>query len=89
MVMSARATPLPRPAIFELIAELSRMEGLVLDPVYTGKAFAGMVAEIATGRFEGCRDIVFVHTGGIFGVFPQRAGFAAMVAGGPVAQTLQ
>ena len=25
--------------------------------------------------FENCRDIVFVHTGGIFGVFPQRAGF--------------
>jgi len=67
------------PDIFELIAELGRMEGLVLDPVYTGKAFAGMVAEIASGRFEGCRDIVFVHTGGIFGVFPQRAGFAGWV----------
>jgi D-cysteine desulfhydrase len=65
------------PAIFELIADLSRMEGLVLDPVYTGKAFAGMLAEIASGRFEGTRDIVFVHTGGIFGVFPQRAGFTA------------
>lgn len=63
------------PAIFELIAELSRLEGIVLDPVYTGKAFAGMVAEIAAGRFDGVRDIVFVHTGGIFGLFPQRAGF--------------
>lgn len=60
-------------AVFELIAELGRLEGLVLDPVYTGKAFAGMVAEIAAGRFEGCRDIVFVHTGGVFGLFPQRA----------------
>ncbi|MCB1706087.1 MAG: D-cysteine desulfhydrase family protein [Halioglobus sp.] len=63
------------PEVFDLIAHLSRLEGLVLDPVYTGKAFAGMLAEIAGGRFEGCRDIVFVHTGGIFGVFPQRAGF--------------
>ncbi len=62
--------------IFALIAELARLEGVVLDPVYTGKAFAGMVAEIAAGRFEGCRDIVFVHTGGIFGVFPQAAGFS-------------
>jgi D-cysteine desulfhydrase len=61
--------------VFALIAELSRLEGLVLDPVYTGKAFAGMLAEIADGRFEGCRDIVFVHTGGIFGLFPQRGGF--------------
>jgi D-cysteine desulfhydrase len=61
--------------VFRLIAELSAMEGLVLDPVYTGKAFAGMVAEIARGRFAGCQDIVFIHTGGIFGLFPQRAGF--------------
>jgi len=62
--------------IFSVIAELSRLEGLVLDPVYTGKAFAGMLAEISLGRFEGCRDIVFVHTGGIFGLFPQGAGFS-------------
>jgi D-cysteine desulfhydrase len=61
--------------VFDLIAQLSRLEGLVLDPVYTGKAFAGMLTEIAAGRFEGCTDIVFIHTGGIFGVFPQRAGF--------------
>lgn len=64
------------PEIFALIAELARLEGVVLDPVYTGKAFAGMVAEIAAGRFSGCRDIVFVHTGGIFGIFPQSQGFS-------------
>ena len=63
------------PEIFSLIAELSAMEGLVLDPVYTAKAFYGLLQEIEAGRFEGCRDIVFVHTGGIFGVFPQSAGF--------------
>jgi D-cysteine desulfhydrase len=61
--------------VFGVIAELARLEGLVLDPVYTGKAFHGLVAEIQRGRFEGCRDIVFVHTGGIFGLFPQRSGF--------------
>jgi D-cysteine desulfhydrase len=63
------------PEVFALIAELARLEGLVLDPVYTGKAFAGMLSEIAGGRFEGCGDIVFVHTGGIFGLFPQADGF--------------
>jgi D-cysteine desulfhydrase len=68
--------------VFDLIAQLSRLEGLVLDPVYTGKAFAGMLAEIAAGRFDGCRDIVFVHTGGIFGVFPQRSGFNGATAAG-------
>lgn len=61
--------------VFETIAWLARTEGLVLDPVYTGKAFHAMLQEIDTGRFEGVRDIVFVHTGGIFGVFPQRQGF--------------
>ena len=61
--------------IFDLIAELTALEGLVLDPVYTGKAFAGMLKELAAGRFEGVKDIVFIHTGGVFGVFPQRAGF--------------
>jgi D-cysteine desulfhydrase len=69
-------------AIFELIAELARLEALVLDPVYTGKAFAGMLAEIEKGRFEGCRDIVFVHTGGIFGLFPQRGEFEGVLAEG-------
>jgi len=63
-------------AVFRLIAELATLEGLVLDPVYTGKAFRGMLDEIAAGRFEGVRDIVFMHTGGIFGLFPQRDGFS-------------
>tara|TARA_R110001599_G_scaffold353866_1_gene600935 strand:- start:60118 stop:61110 length:993 start_codon:yes stop_codon:yes gene_type:complete len=62
--------------VFALIAELASLEGLVLDPVYTGKAFSGMLAEIEAGRFQGIRDIVFIHTGGIFGVFPQRGGFS-------------
>jgi len=62
--------------VFELIAQLAAMEGLVLDPVYTGKAFRGMVSEIARGTFEGVEDIVFMHTGGTFGIFPQRGGFS-------------
>lgn len=64
------------PEVFDLIAQLSQLEGILLDPVYTGKAFFGLVAEIAAGRFAGCKDIVFLHTGGVFGVFPQSAGFS-------------
>ncbi|MFV0477782.1 MAG: D-cysteine desulfhydrase family protein [Parahaliea sp.] len=60
------------PEIFQLIRELACMEGLVLDPVYTGKAFYGMLQELAAGRFSDCQDIVFVHTGGIFGLMAQR-----------------
>ncbi|MEZ5555649.1 1-aminocyclopropane-1-carboxylate deaminase/D-cysteine desulfhydrase [Haliea sp.] len=58
-------------AVLQLIAELAALEGLLLDPVYTGKAFHGLVQELQAGRFEGTRDVVFLHTGGVFGVFPQ------------------
>lgn len=49
---------------------LAQTEGVILDPVYTGKAFHGMITEIKNGRFCGVKNIVFVHTGGIFGAFP-------------------
>ncbi|MDX1491067.1 MAG: D-cysteine desulfhydrase family protein [Pseudohongiellaceae bacterium] len=62
--------------IFELIAELARTEGIILDPVYTAKAFYGLLEEIRRGRYKGCRDIVFIHTGGVFGLFPQKRAFA-------------
>jgi D-cysteine desulfhydrase len=62
--------------IYQLIAEVARLEGLILDPVYTGKAFFGMLQEITRGRFPDGQDIVFLHTGGIYGVFPQRKNFS-------------
>ncbi|MFT3931290.1 MAG: D-cysteine desulfhydrase family protein [Spongiibacteraceae bacterium] len=58
--------------VFDTIARVAKSEGIVLDPVYTGKAFHGMLSEIARGRFDDSADIVFVHTGGVFGLFPQR-----------------
>ena len=58
--------------VFDLIKQLARQEGVVLDPVYTGKAFYGMLEEIRKGRFDDSEDIVFVHTGGLFGLFPQK-----------------
>lgn len=66
------------PEIFETIAELARCEGIFLDPVYTAKAFHGMVAELQkgeSGALPGARNVVFVHTGGLFGVFPQQQNF--------------
>lgn len=64
--------------VFDLIAELARSEGIFLDPVYTGKAFHGMVSELAkgdAGQLSGAKQVVFIHTGGLFGVFPQREKF--------------
>lgn len=58
--------------VFATIGELARSEGILLDPVYTGKAFHGLLMELRAGRFDDTDDIVFVHTGGLFGLFPQR-----------------
>ena len=63
--------------VFQTIALAARAEGLILDPVYTGKAFHGMLQEIKAGRFQDRQDIIFLHTGGIFGLFPQREEFDA------------
>jgi len=46
---------------------LARLEGLVLDPVYTGKAMYGLVKEIEAGNLDDYENILFIHTGGIFG----------------------
>lgn len=54
------------------IRNLARKEGIVLDSVYTGKAFRGLIEEIEKGRFEKAKNILFIHTGGIFGVFPNK-----------------
>ncbi|MBB5210340.1 D-cysteine desulfhydrase family protein [Microbulbifer hydrolyticus] len=61
--------------IYQTIALAAQLEGILLDPVYTGKAFHGMLQDIKQGKYSGCKNLVFVHTGGQFGVFPQRTGF--------------
>lgn len=48
----------------EAIKLLARLEGIFLDPVYTGKAMAGLIDGIAQKRFRREGPIVFVHTGG-------------------------
>lgn len=63
-----RATP----EVFNTIHKLAQSEGIVLDPVYTGKAFDAMLREVRNGRFSQMSDIVFIHTGGIYGLFPQK-----------------
>ena len=39
-------------------------EGLLLDPVYTAKAMAGLIAHVRSGRFAAGSRVLFVHTGG-------------------------
>jgi len=54
----------PDARTIEAIRLAVRTEGLLLDPVYTGKAFAGMLDHIAAGRVGRGESIVFLHTGG-------------------------
>ncbi len=66
--------------VLDCIARLASLEGIVLDPVYTGKAFYGMLEEIRRGTLPSSGDLVFVHTGGIFGVFPYRQAMGRRIA---------
>lgn len=58
--------------VFATIKHLAALEGIILDPVYTGKAFHGMIEQIKAGRYSDTSDIVFVHTGGLFGLLAQQ-----------------
>jgi len=56
----------------DFIRYIARKEGLVLDTVYTGKAFYGLMEEIKKGRFGDKSNILFIHTGGLFGMFSKK-----------------
>jgi L-cysteate sulfo-lyase len=60
--------------------EAGRHEGLILDPVYTGKAMAGLAAAVETGEIGRGQRTVFVHTGGLPGLFGHP--FASELAAG-------
>lgn len=53
----------------EAIRLVARTEGIFLDPTYTGKAMAGLIAEIRSGRIGKDEAVVFLHTGGEPGLF--------------------
>ncbi|MCB2311475.1 D-cysteine desulfhydrase family protein [Clostridium tagluense] len=67
-----RGYALSRPEELSFVHDFAKLEGIILDPVYTGKAMYGLVEEIKKGSFENCENILFIHTGGAFGLFPQK-----------------
>ncbi|TMQ27986.1 MAG: D-cysteine desulfhydrase family protein [Deltaproteobacteria bacterium] len=58
-----------RPEELATIRDVCRSDGIVLDPVYTGKAFHGMLAELAADPARFGSAVAFLHTGGLFGLF--------------------
>lgn len=63
---------IPNEAASEAIRLLAREEGLFVDPVYTGKAFAGMLDYIRSGRVPKGSTVVFWHTGGATALFAEK-----------------
>jgi L-cysteate sulfo-lyase len=60
---------LPREDTLEAIRMFASLEGLLLDPVYSGKAAAGLIDWARKGRFAKGERVVFIHTGGAAGLF--------------------
>ena len=56
-------------AVREAIWMAARHEALLLDPVYTGKAMAGLIAHVRSGRIATGSRVLFIHTGGLPGIF--------------------
>jgi L-cysteate sulfo-lyase len=60
---------LPTPGMVEAVTLVARLEGILLDPVYTGKGMAGLIDHVRKGFFAKDADVVFLHTGGSAGLF--------------------
>jgi L-cysteate sulfo-lyase len=66
-VVAGQAGPaygVPHAATIEAIRLAGRLEALPLDPVYSGKGLAGLIALVRDGHWQKDEDVVFVHTGG-------------------------
>jgi len=66
---------IPTAGMMGAVRLAARTEGLLLDPVYSGKAFAGLLADIRAGRYAAGQNLLFVMTGGAPGLFAYRPAF--------------
>lgn len=67
---------IPREDTLEAIRMFAQLEGLLLDPVYSGKGAAGLIDLVRKGHFTRGQRVVFLHTGGAAGLFGYDAVFA-------------
>jgi D-cysteine desulfhydrase len=69
------------------VLDLAREEGLILDPVYTAKAFHGLVSELARDPRRFGERVCFIHTGGLFSLFPFRGPLSRLLDGGALVES--
>lgn len=65
----------PTESMIDAMRLLAETEGILLDPVYSGKGFAGLLGAVADERFDETDNVVFVHTGGVAALFGYRSTF--------------
>lgn len=70
----------PTGGMIKAVALAARTEGLLLDPVYTGKAMAGLVDLVRVGKLTGGNNVLFLHTGGSQALFGYRSTFDGLQA---------
>jgi len=63
---------IPTKECVDAIRLVAQTEGIFLDPVYTGKAMAGLIDLVKKGRFKPSDSVVFIHTGGVPALFAYR-----------------
>ena len=67
---------IPTDTMIEAVRMLAGLEGVLLDPVYTGKAMAGLIGQVREGRWKKGENILFVHTGGSPALYAYRPALA-------------
>jgi L-cysteate sulfo-lyase len=70
----------PDAGTLEAIGLAARLEALALDPVYSGKGMAGLIGLIRAGRFRRDDTVIWIHTGGLPGLFAYPAAMARAAA---------
>ncbi|MCX4176436.1 MULTISPECIES: D-cysteine desulfhydrase [Paraburkholderia] len=70
---------IPTAGMVEAVTMLARTEGILLDPVYSGKGMAGLIGLIRKGHFKPDENVVFVHTGGSAALFGYMDAFQAQL----------
>jgi L-cysteate sulfo-lyase len=71
---------IPAPSTLEAIAMAARFEGILLDPVYTGKGMAGLIGLTREGFFKPSDRVVFLHTGGAVALHAYEDDFKQLVS---------
>ena len=68
----------PNDAMIKAVRLCASLEGILLDPVYSGKAMAALIDHIGMGKFKAGETVVFIHTGGQTALHAYRSTFETL-----------